>query len=207
MKNWSFGKLIGVFAGSFLAIIIIAVIIMKATSSPVKRVPTPSTQFRQPQQKTQIDVLALQLESSQNDAKKALDAQVQSQQQVMIVRDEMRRNNQLMINQFAQMNAQLSEMKQRMDAMDANRNTVQIIKPPRKAPAPSANQTMVQNSKAVPESSGYKVQATVGNRAWIKSGDREDSVKPGDKLPPVQRDLRIKAIDNESGIVITGPAR
>lgn len=207
MKNWSFGKLIGVFAGSFLAIIIIAVIIMKATSSPVKRVPTPSTQFQQPQQKTQIDVLALQLESSQNDAKKALDAQVQSQQQVMIVRDEMRRNNQLMINQFAQMNAQLSEMKQRMDAMDANRNTVQIIKPPRKAPAPSANQTMVQNSKAVPESSGYKVQATVGNRAWIKSGDREDSVKPGDKLPPVQRDLRIKAIDNESGIVITGPAR
>jgi len=207
MKNWSFGKLIGVFAGSFLAIIIIAVVIMKASSSPVKRVPTPSTQFQQPEQKTQVDVLALQLETSQKDAKKALDAQVQSQQQVMIVRDEMRRNNQLMINQFAQMNAQLGEMKQRIDAMDASRNTVQIIKPPRKAPAPSANEAMVQNSKAVPESSGYKVQATVGNRAWIKSGDREDSVKPGDKLPPVQRDLRIKAIDNESGIVITGPAR
>lgn len=207
MKNWSFGKLIGVFAGCFLAIIIIAVVIMKASSSPVKRVPTPSTQFQQPEQKTQVDVLALQLETSQKDAKKALDAQVQSQQQVMIVRDEMRRNNQLMINQFAQMNAQLGEMKQRIDAMDASRNTVQIIKPPRKVPAPSATETMVQNSKAVPESSGYKVQATVGNRAWIKSGDREDSVKPGDKLPPVQRDLRIKAIDNESGIVITGPAR
>nr|WP_228857640.1 hypothetical protein [Pseudomonas syringae]QOQ33364.1 hypothetical protein [Pseudomonas syringae pv. actinidiae] len=207
MKNWSFGKLIGVFAGCFLLIIIIAVVIMKASSSPVKRVPTPSTQFQQPEQKTQVDVLALQLEASQKDAKKALDAQVQSQQQVMIVRDEMRRNNQLMINQFAQMNAQLNDMKQRVDSMDARRNTVEIIKPPRKVATPSANEIMAHNSKAVPESSGYKVQATVGNRAWIKSGDREDSVKPGEKLPPVQRDLRIKAIDNESGIVITGPAR
>lgn len=207
MKNWSFGKLIGVFAGCFLLIIIIAVVIMKASSSPVKRVPTPSTQFQQPEQKTQVDVLALQLEASQKDAKKALDAQAQSQQQVMIVRDEMRRNNQLMINQFAQMNAQLNDMKQRVDSMDARRNTVEIIKPPRKVTTPSANEIMAQNSKAVPESSGYKVQATVGNRAWIKSGDREESVKPGEKLPPIQRDLRIKAIDNESGIVITGPAR
>ncbi|KPY55603.1 hypothetical protein [Pseudomonas amygdali] len=207
MKNWSFGKLIGVFAGCFLLIIIIAVVIMKASSSPVKRVPTPSTQFQQPEQKTQVDVLALQLEASQKDAKKALDAQVQSQQQVMIVRDEMRRNNQLMINQFAQMNAQLNDMKQRVDSMDARRNTVEIIKPPRKVATPSANEIMAHNSKAVPESSGYKVQATVGNRAWIKSGDREESVKPGEKLPPIQRDLRIKAIDNESGIVITGPAR
>ena len=36
MKNWSFGKLLGVFAGSFVALILIAVMVMKVSSSPAK---------------------------------------------------------------------------------------------------------------------------------------------------------------------------
>lgn len=37
MKNWSFGKLIGVFAGSFVALIVVAVVVIKASSSPVAK--------------------------------------------------------------------------------------------------------------------------------------------------------------------------
>lgn len=209
MKNWSFGKLMGVFAGSFVAIIVLAVVVMKMSASPVgKKVAVPNASFQQQQQqKSQVDVMSLQLDASKKQAQAALEAQKNSQTQLNIVRQEMQRNNQIMMSQFSQMNSKMDDMKQRMDFMEASRGRVEIIKPPRKDPQPSATTAMAKTGKHVPESSGYKVQATVGNRAWIKSGDREDSVAPGDKLPPVQKELRVKAIDNDSGIVITGPAR
>lgn len=208
MKGWSFGKLMAVFGGAFFAIIIITVVVLKASSSPTgKRVSTPNPALQQPQQQSQIDVMSLQLAASQKQAQEALQAQTNSQQQLAVVREEMRRNNQIMMTQFSQITAKQDEMKRRMDLMDAGRATVQIIKPPRKDPAKSPSQIAAANAKPIPESSGYKVQATVGNRAWIKAGDREESLKPGEKLPPVSKPLQIQSVDSSSGLVIMAPAR
>jgi len=206
MKNWSFGKLMGVFAGSFVGLIIIVIIVMKITSGPVKgrtvTTRTPAQQQAQPP----VDVLALELAKSQQTAKDALAAQQNSSNQLAIVRQEMQNNNAIFMGQFQKMNATMSDLKNRIDFMEASRGRVEIIKPPRKTLHTPANDSVPKIAKRLPESSGYKVQATVGNRAWIKSGVSEDSVIPGDKLPPVQKELRVRAVDNNSGIVITGPA-
>jgi hypothetical protein len=50
------------------------------------------------------------------------------------------------------------------------------------------------------------VQAVVVHRAWVKKGDSEDSIKAGDTLPPVQRELKVLSVDRDSGIVVTAPA-
>lgn len=205
MKNWTFGKLLGVFGGCFLVVIVIAIVVIKATSGPTNgRTVTTRTPVQQ-QSQPQVDVLALELQKSQDAAKTALAAQQNSEQQLVVVRQEMQRNNAILMAQFQQVNATMLDLKNRMDFMEASRGRVEIIKPPRKAPNAVANDSTQKIAKRLPESSGYKVQATVGNRAWIKSGASEDSVVPGDKLPPVQKELRVKAVDNNSGIVITGP--
>lgn len=206
MKNWTFGKLLGVFGGSFVVVIIIAIIVIKSTSGPThgRTVTTRTPAQQQPQ--PQVDVLSLELQKSQDAAKAALAAQKSSEQQLVVVRQEMQRNNAILAAQFQQVNTTMLDLKNRMDFMEASRGRVEIIKPPRKTSSVAANDSSPKIAKRLPESSGYKVQATVGNRAWIKSGASEDSVAPGDKLPPVQKELRVKAVDNNSGIVITGPA-
>lgn len=208
MKNWSFGKLLAVFCGSFLVIIVIAIVIMKMSASPTgKKVAYSNSSQQKPQQTSEMDVISLQLNASQKQAREALLAQENSQSQLVIVRQEMQRNNKIMLDQLAQMASKMNEITQRMDLIETSRGRVDIVKPPRRAPQASAAATMAKNGTHLPESSGYKVQATVGDRAWIRSGNKEFSVKPGDKMPATAKELRVNAVDNDSGLVITSPSR
>lgn len=207
MKNWSFGKLVGVFLGVFLLVIAIAVAVIKATSSaPARRSSVPVQSQAIPQQ-PRMDVLSIELEKSKEDTRKALEGQQNAQQQLQIVRQESQRNTQILLAQLKQLENSVNSLDQRMDYFEASRQRVEIIKPPRKNPSPSQAQQLAESGKQLPASSGYKVQAVVGHRAWIKNGDHEDSVKPGDKLPPVQKELRVRAVDGDSGIVVTSPVR
>lgn len=210
MKNWSFGKLIGVFAGSFVALIVIAVVVLKATSSPTaktKRVAQVQAQQAQP---ARMDVLSIELAKSKEQAQAALQAQQNSEKQLAIIRQESQRNTQLLLERIQQMDTKFAQLDLRMDHFEQSRQRVEIIKPPRKPVAPAVQpvrtQAHVSRANAMPSSSGYKVQAVVGHRAWVQNGDGEDSVKAGDKLPPAQRELKVLKIDSNSGIVVTSPA-
>ncbi|WDM58777.1 hypothetical protein K4A76_20425 [Pseudomonas sp. NEEL19] len=206
MKNWSFGKLIGVFAGSFLALIVLAVVVIKATSSPAakaKRVTQSQAQMAQP---ARMDVLSIELAKSREQAQAALQAQENSEKQLKIVREESQRNTQLLLSQIKALDTTLSSLQQRMGAYENSRQHVEVIKPPRREPAPAAAQSYAKRAHPIPQSTGYKVQAVVGHRAWVKHGEGEDSVKAGDPLPPAQRELKVLAVDRDSGIVVTSPA-
>ncbi|MBC3479080.1 hypothetical protein HU761_23125 [Pseudomonas sp. SWRI59] len=205
MKNWSFGKLLGVFAGSFVALILIAVMVMKVSSSPAKAKRMTPAQAQAAQQ-PRMDVLSIELAKSKEQAQAALEAQQNSEKQLKIVRQESQHNTQLLLNQIKQLDSTLSGLNQRMDYFEASRQRVDIVKPPRKAPVATPAQGLAKGGHAIPQSSGYKVQAIVGHRAWVKSGEREDSVKAGERLPPVQRELNVLAVDGNSGIVVTAPA-
>lgn len=206
MKNWSFGKLLGVFAGSFVALIILAVVVMKMSASPATKAKRMAQAQAQAVQQPRMDVLSIELAKSKEQAQAALLAQQNSDKQLKIVRQESERNTQLLLSQIKQLDSTLAGLNQRMDYFEASRQRVEIVKPPRKAPVQNAAQGLAHNARSIPQSTGYKVQAVVGHRAWVKSGDREDSVKAGETLPPVQRELKVLAVDRDSGIVVTSPA-
>jgi len=206
MKNWSFGKLIGVFAGSFVALIVVAVVVIKATSSPAGKARRVAQAQAQSMQAPRMDVLSIELAKSREQAQAALQAQENSEKQLKIVRQESQRNTQLLLEQIKSLDDNLSGLKQRMDYYEQSRQRVEIVKPPRKQPAPAESQRYARSAHPIPQSTGYKVQAVVGHRAWVKNGDSEDSVKAGDPLPPVQRELKVLAVDRDSGIVVTSPA-
>ena len=131
MKNWSFGKLIGVFAGSFLALIVLAVVVIKATSSPAakaKRVTQSQAQMAQP---ARMDVLSIELAKSREQAQAALQAQENSEKQLKIVREESQRSTQLLLSQIKALDTTLSSLQQRMGAYENSRQHVEVIKPPR----------------------------------------------------------------------------
>jgi len=206
MKNWSFGKLIGVFAGSFLALIVVAVVVIKASSSPAAKTKRTAQIQAQSAQQPRMDVLSIELAKSREQAQAALQAQENSEKQLKIVREESQRNTQLLLSQIKNLDNSMSQLTQRMNSYEQNRQRVEIVKPPRRAPAPAASQGYARSAHPIPQSSGYKVQAVVGHRAWVKNGESEDSVKAGDKLPPVQRELKVLSVDRDSGIVVTSPA-
>ncbi|MBB3269650.1 hypothetical protein I5Q41_17600 [Pseudomonas monteilii] len=206
MKNWSFGKLIGVFAGSFVALIVVAVVVMKATSSPAAKARRMAQNPTQSVQQPRMDVLSIELAKSREQAQAALQAQENSEKQLKIVREESQRNTQLLLSQIKALDNNLTGLNQRMDYFEQSRQRVEIVKPPRREPAPVVSQARARSVHPIPQSSGYKVQAVVGHRAWVKNGDSEDSIKAGDTLPPVQRELKVLSVDRDSGIVVTAPA-
>ncbi|NIF27708.1 type IV secretion protein DotF [Pantoea sp. Tr-811] len=207
MKNWSFGKLIGVFAGSFVALILIAVVVIKAGSSPSASARRVAQTQAQTVQQPRMDVLSLELAKSREQTQAALQAQENSEKQLKIVRQESQQNTQLLLNQIKAMDTTLAGLEKRMQHYEQSRQHVEIVKPPRKSHLVAPAQGVASRAHSIPQSSGYKVQAVVGHRAWVKNGDSEDSIKAGDKLPPVQRELKVVAIDRDSGIVVTSPAR
>jgi hypothetical protein len=205
MKNMSFGKLMAIFGGSLVVVIIIAVIIVNATSGPKpgSKVVTQrhQTQF-QPQQP---DILAEQLRREQEAsaaAREMFTQQTQAMQQAL------QQQNQAVMQRLDGITIGLNALDQRVTAIENSRRPtgVQIIKPERK-PRTSPVKQLEKGATPLPANSGYEVQAIVGKRAWIVADEHEDSVSVGDTLPPVKKPLVVRAVDNESGIIIMSTTR
>jgi len=201
MKNMSLGKLMAIFAGSLVVIVIITVIIAKATSAPSpSKVVTQRYQMQQFQPQ-QPDILAEQFRRAQEKfaAEREMYLQ-QAQAMQQALQQQMQR-----IDSIAN---SLKTMDQRIAAIEKKLHPtgVQVIKPERK-PRKSLVKKKSDEGCAMLSNSGYNVLATVGKRAWIAAGEHEDSVSVGDPLPPVKKPLVVRAVDNESGVVITSSAR
>lgn len=205
MKNMSFGKLMAVFGGSLVVVIILAVVIIKATSGP-KPGSTVVTQRHQTQfQPQQPDILAEQLRREQEASAAAREM---SAQQAQAVQQALQQQNQAVMQRLDGIAIGMNALDQRVAAIENGRRPtgVEVIKPERK-PRTSPVKQLEKGATPLPANSGYKVQATVGKRAWIAAGEHEDSVSVGETLPPVKKPLVVRAVDNESGIVITSATR
>lgn len=205
MKNMSFGKLMAIFGGSLVVVIILAVVIIKATSGP-KPGSTVVTQRHQTQFQTQQpDILAEQLRREQEASAAAREM---SAQQAQAMQQALQQQNQAVMYRLDGIAIGLNALDQRITAIENSRRPtgVQVIKPERK-PRTSPVKQLEKGATPLPANSGYKVQATVGKRAWIAAGEHEDSVSVGETLPPVKKPLVVRAVDNESGIVITSATR
>lgn len=205
MKNMSFGKLMAIFGGSLVVIIILAVVIIKATSGP-KLGSTVVTQRHQTQfQPQQPDILAEQLRREQEASAAAREM---SAQQAQAMQQALQQQNQAVMQRLDGIAIGLNALDQRVAAIENSRRPtgVQVIKPERK-PRTSPVKQLEKGATPLPANSGYKVQATVGKRAWIAAGEHEDSVSVGETLPPVKKPLVVRAVDNESGTVITSATR
>lgn len=205
MKNMSFEKLIAIFGGSLVVIIILAVVIIKATSGP-KPGSTVVTQRHQTQfQPQQPDILAEQLRREQEASAAAREM---SAQQAQAMQQALQQQNQAVMQRLDGIVIGLNALDQRVAAIENSRRptSVQVIKPERK-PRTSPVKQLEEGATPLPANSGYKAQATVGKRAWIAAGEHEDSVSVGETLPPVKKPLVVRAVDNESGIVITSATR
>lgn len=205
MKNMSLGKLMAIFGGSLVVIIILAVVIIKATSGP-KPGSTVVTQRYQTQfQPQQPDILAEQLRREQEASAAAREM---AAQQAQAMQQALQQQNQAVMQRLDGIATGLNALDQRVTAIENSRRPtgVQVIKPERK-PRTSPVKQLEKGATPLPANSGYKVQATVGKRAWIAAGEHEDSVSVGETLPPVKKPLVVRAVDNESGIVITSATR
>ena len=205
MKNMSFGKLMAIFGGSLVVVIILAVVIIKATSGP-KPGSTVVTQRHQTQfQSQQPDILAEQLRREQEASAAAREM---SAQQAQAMQQALQQQNQAVMQRLDGIAIGLNALDQRVAAIENSRRPtgVEVIKPEPKPRTPPVKQ-LEKGATPLPANSGYKVQATVGKRAWIAAGEHEDSVSVGETLPPVKKPLVVRAVDNESGIVITSATR
>ncbi|AYK20464.1 hypothetical protein C0073_022205 (plasmid) [Aeromonas veronii] len=131
MKNMSFGKLMAIFGGSLVVVIILAVVIIKATSGP-KPGSTVVTQRHQTQfQPQQPDILAEQLRREQEASAAAREM---SAQQSQAMQQALQQQNQAVMQRLDGIAIGLNALDQRVAAIENSRRPtgVQVIKPERK---------------------------------------------------------------------------
>lgn len=205
MKDMPFGKLMAIFGGSFVVIIILTVAIIKATSGQKPNSTVVTQRYQTQYQPQQPDILAEQLRHEQESSAAAREMFAQ---QVQAMQQAMQQQNQAVMQRLDGFAVGLNALDKRVAAIENSRRhtSVQVIKPERE-PRTSQVKQLENGAAPLQANSGYKVQATVGKRAWIAAGEHEDSVSVGEILPPVKVPLVVRAVDDESGIVITSATR
>ncbi len=205
MKDMSFGKLMAIFGGSLVVVIILAVVVIKANSGPKPGTKVVTQRYQTQDQPQGPDILAEQLRREQEAAETAREM---SAKQARAIEQAIQQQNQAVMQRLDGISTGMLALEQRVSAIENIRRptSVQIIKP-ENAPRAQPVKKLERGAAQLPANSGYKVQATVGKRAWIAAGEHEDSVTVGETLPPVQKPWVVRAVDNESGIVVTSAKR
>jgi len=197
MKNWSFGKLIGVGVGGFVSFIIVAVLVIKMispksseqrattrsqTGSAVQIKPAPKesisatvTAAPTPQQSSvNPDIVSVQLESAQIALREARDATKTLENKLataLATRDDAaNKQAQALQEQILVLSKRLSSIE---DARTLNPG-ITVIGPNQSAPASELNSPKTSNAYTPPK--GFTVRARLGDRVWLTDGQREISV-------------------------------
>lgn len=197
-KKMSFGQLAGIGAGLFVVVMVIAGFVISSTSKPPQKVATKRpVQFEAP---AADSVEIGQLRNELQQLKARVDANAQAAQEAFAKTaaavDQQNANLSTMGSNFQQAENRIGQLeKQRMGTR------VQIIKPedqharPRRSERIAAAPANVHAARPMQLSGqgDYRVQAAVGNRAWIRNGDEEISVREGEVIP-LQGQLVVKRV-------------
>jgi TolA-binding protein len=207
MKDWSIGKILGVMAGGFFAVLVITLItvnVIKAhratNTSTMANVVPDATPVPQPTGGTvrahsdgllddQVDQLGEKLDN--------LRQQVAQQSQ------QSQQTNQSIMQNFNTVENQVKSIADRVNALEhPNTGPVQIVKPTEKPRVPETKR-LARVSKSVPKRSGYQTEAVVGDRAWLRVNGTEATRAVGEDLPQASQPERIEAMSADSGIYVT----
>lgn len=202
-KKLTFTQLLAIAGGVLLTVMILTGFILSMNKKPPAKVVTqrPTTNF----QTSAADVAMDQL-----------------RQELKVLQDKVATNERVMQDGFSRAATAIDQQNVNIGTLDtnnkvtANRVTnlerqrigmrVQVVKPEDQLVRPSRSERIsaAQRRDAVNLSStrGYAVQAAVGNRAWVRTGGEEFSVREGEPLP-VTGPLVVKSI-TPSGTVSVG---
>jgi len=189
-NDMSVGKIAGLVLGSLVAVILLAVVVIKVTSTPKVPAQVAAQSTKRPDQfKDAPDILNERLNSAQQQAARARADQQAIASALKQFEDGQQQQQQVLMNR-------LSAFEQRLANVEGSRNRVEVVKPPREVhPAPS----VATRKTSLPQ--GYSLEATVSHRAFIRAGDQPDSLLAGESLPPVQYGPRIKSV-TDGGVAI-----
>lgn len=229
MKNMSFGKLMGIFGGFLVVILIGAVAFMKMSQTNGRPSVVTKTYAPAQTQTAPNDPAALGQQAIQAPTQAAL-----PQQQTMTVASESNPTAQAtpglgtqavypegaqqdMPRRLASIDSQLASIQSRLAAVEAKREPAQVstssghttsTRAARRvnhaqssSKAAAASKRTSEPRRLSPQPQEVKALAVVGNRAWVRGADgAEDSVTAGDPLPTPRP--RVHSVDATNGVVI-----
>lgn len=214
MKNMSFAKMMAIFGGFVLLLIVCAVMIIKMNNTAPAAPQVTIKKYKAPAQADNASGSAQQPQARPYGAS----APAATAEQPVIA--PMAVNNP-MVAPTGPMPAELAQVKPKLNSLDASVSELNIrvsalenrqlaaatavatapraahAIPVRRKAAPLTERTQIVPTTPMP---GYKSLAVIGNRAWVRGADgTEDSVAAGDVVPRA----RVRTMDNETGVVIT----
>lgn len=195
LKKMSFGQLAALGGAAFVVVLVIAGIVISATSKPPQKVVTK----RAP----------VQFEASASDV-----AIEQMRSEIKQLRERVESNAQSSQAAFAQTAAAIDQQAKNIGTLDSNIQVtasrvanlekarigtrVNVVKPEDQAARPSRTERLAaaeSKSMMLSNDGKYKALATVGNRAWVQSGDEEYSLTTGEAIPiPTSGQLVVKKV-------------
>lgn len=206
MKNWSFGKILAVAGGGFVAFILVVVVAIntfagkKSAQAPTRAQATAPVDATRPttgqvvparaqaaSAQAQIvgpDIVSVQLEGAQQalrEAKEATQALEQKLAQALAKRDETAtKQTQLLMGE-------IQALGKRIRALEEDRllaTEVQVIRPGANGDGKQdqTSQTSASTAQYSPPA-GFVVRAELGNRVWLSDGNREFSILKGQQPP------------------------
>lgn len=206
-KKMSFGQLAGVGAGLFVLVMIIAGFVISSTSKPPQK-----TSMKRPAQfESPPAVSGVELEQLRNELvqlKARIDANAQAAQ------DAFTKTAATVDQQNANISAIHSNVQvaeNRLAHLENQRvgTRVHVVKPEDQHARPLRSERLASSSRNahgarpvhLAGDGDYKVQATVGNRAWIRNGDEEISVREGEVIP-LQGNLVVKRVTSSGQVSV-----
>lgn len=209
LKKMSFGQLAGLGVGVFVLVMVIAGFVISSTNKPPPKVATKRpVQFEQPVNDVAMEQLRLELKQLRDRVEQNAQASQAAFTQTAAAMDKQNANISALDNNMQVTASRVNNLeKQRIGAR------VNVVKPDEQPARPSRSERIAAAEKRSTYTSshtkpmqlaggaGGEVLATVGNRAWIRNGDEEFSVKPGDSIP-LNGQLVVKGVSKNNQVSV-----
>ena len=198
-KTWSFGKLVSVFFGGLVGVIVLAVVVIKLLApKPASQSPSAPQQASTPQKTETVsisaapvqtqgmigpDIVSVQLESAKNalrEAKEDSKALEQKFANALAVRDQAWNGKEQAFN------AQVLDLSKRVKALEDDRKLnpgVAVVGPEKHAAEEEQPATKPAPKTAYTPPKGYVVRAELGDRVWLFDGTNEISMLKTEAAP------------------------
>lgn len=193
-KGLTFGTIVGIFGGGMLIVIILSVVAIKMSGSGQKT--TVSKKI------TQQPVLSVPQNIVNKDEFEEMQSTIKSQSSKL--ERSLQTQNLALASKMDEIINRNNQLEQRVSKLESTKSIpsqVRIIKEKSKSqPIEDGGRDKKYRSVVI---SDYEVTATIGNRAFIKNGNKEDSVTKGDIIKKNDKVNVVNHVDNKRGVVVT----
>lgn len=187
LKKMSFGQLVGIAAAIFVVIMVIAGAIISGSKKPQQKVSSRPAQFDATPTASSVEIEQLRLVVDA--LQKRVDANATASQaaftQTANAVDQQNKNIATLESNAQVVIARVSSLEKARAGARVN-----VVKPEEQAARPTRNERLATSERRASSSNSMqiaegdsKVMGAVGNRAWIRNGDSEWSVKEGETVP------------------------